>query len=145
MRARTGLAGILILAGAAFAGDLEDREKLLGHWQNGSGNKEVWMLESKGELLHVTRSEEGKVTLEAECRPDGSDCNGTESGKKIKISMYYNGPALVQMETHDSSVTTRKFTLNGESGLSIEVKPITGPGKAETITLTRNVEAASAK
>jgi hypothetical protein len=145
MLIRTLFAAGFLLSMAAGAGDRADRDNLLGIWQAAEGaSHEAWSLESKGDVLRVVRTDNGKVTLEATCKPDGTDCSATDEGKKVTVIMYFNGPALVQMETRDSYVTTRKFALDGESGrMTIEVNPITGPGKHYTLLLTRHLQAAA--
>jgi hypothetical protein len=52
--------------------------------------------------------------------------------------MYYDGPALVQLETKGSDVTRRRFIVTGQPDLmEIEVMPILGTDKAETLHLKR--------
>src|ERR1700680_4709132 len=48
---------------------------------------------------------------EIECKPTGAECEGTASGKKAKVTMYFNGPTLVQLETVGSDVIKRQFTV----------------------------------
>jgi hypothetical protein len=52
--------------------------------------------------------------------------------------MYFNGPALVQMETAGSDVIKRRFTVTDKPDvMEIEVMPLTGHTKAETLHLKR--------
>jgi len=133
-----------LLTTAAWAEDHADRANLLGSWQaENRDSHEMWSLESKGDVLRVVRTDDGKVTLDVKCKPDGTDCSGTDEGKKVTVIMYFNGASLVQMETKESNVTTRKFSLDGgPERMTIEVNPITGPGKHYTMLLTRHLEAA---
>jgi hypothetical protein len=121
--------------------DVSDRAKLLGSWQrqddSGKGTT-VWVLEVKGMALHITESLGDKKISEIECIPKGAECEGTVEGKKAAVTMYYDGPALVQFETRGSDVTRRRFTVTGQPDMmNIEVMPIVGAGKAETLQLKR--------
>jgi len=145
MLIRRLLAAGFLLTAAAWSQDRGNRESLLGTWQVEEGaTHETWSLESKGEILQVVRTDDGKVTLDVKCKPDGSDCRGTDEGKKVVVSTYYNGSALVEMETKDTRVTTRKFAVNGQTDrMIIDVNPITDSGKPYTLRLTRHLQASA--
>jgi hypothetical protein len=131
----------LLLCGPVLADDASDRAKLLGRWQsqNETGKDvTVWILEVKGMVLHISESRGDQKISEFECAPKGAECEGTVEGKKAKVTMYYDGPALVQLETQGSDVTKRRFAVAGQPDMmDIEVAPIVGAGKAETLHLKR--------
>jgi hypothetical protein len=131
----------LLLCGPVLADDASDRAKLLGSWQQQDETGKdvrVWTLEVKGMALHISESHGDQKISEFECAPKGAECEGTVEGKKAKITMYYDGPALVQLETQGSEVTRRRFAVAGQPDMmDIEVVPIVGAGKAETIHLKR--------
>jgi hypothetical protein len=131
----------LLLCVPVLADDVSDRGKLLGSWQrqNDSGKEAaVWVLEVKGTALHITESRGDQKISEFECPPKGAECEGTVAGKKATVTMYYDGPALVQLETKGSDVTRRRFIVTGQPDLmEIEVMPILGTDKAETLHLKR--------
>jgi hypothetical protein len=65
-------------------------------------------------------------------------CEGTVAGNKVTVSMYYDGPALVQLETKGSDITRRRFAVTGQPNMmDLELRPIVGPGRAETLLLKR--------
>ena len=136
----TALAALLLCV-PVLADDVSDRAKLLGSWQqqDDSGKEAtVWVLEVKGMALHISESLGNQKIAEFECVPKGAECEGTVEGKKAKVTMYYDGPALVQLETKGSDVTRRRFTVTGQADMmDIEVVPILGAGKAETLHLKR--------
>jgi hypothetical protein len=139
----------LLLCMPVLADDVSDRAKLLGSWQpqddSGKGAT-VWVLEVKGMALHITESLGDKKVSEIECVPKGVECEGTVEGRKAAVTMYYDGPALVQFETRGSDVTRRRFTVTGQSDMmNIEVMPIVGAGKAETLQLKRIKSAAGSR
>ncbi len=124
-----------------LADDASDRAKLLGSWQRQDETGKdvtVWTLEVKGMALHISESRGDQKIFEFECAPKGAECEGTVEGKKAKITMYYDGPAPVQLETQGSEVTRRRFSVAGQPDMmDIEVVPIVGASKAETLHLKR--------
>ena len=131
----------LLLCVPVLADDISDRAKLLGSWQaqDDSGKEAtVWVLEVKGMALHISESRGNVKISEFECVPRGVDCEGTVAGNKATVSMYYDGAALVQLETKGSDVTRRRFSVPGQPDMmDLEVRPIVGAGKAETLHLKR--------
>ena len=131
----------LLLCVPVLADDISDRAKLLGSWQaqDDSGKEAtVWVLEVKGMALHISESRGDMKISEFECVPKGAECEGTVAGNKATVTMYYDGPALVQLETKGSDVTRRRFALTGQPDMmDLEVRPIVGAGKAETLHLKR--------
>jgi hypothetical protein len=133
----------LLTGGLALAGDNTARENLLGTWElQNSATHESWSLESDGAVLHVVRKDDGKVNLDLRCKPDGSECTGTDEGKKVRVTMYFNGAALVQIETRDQSVIKRRFELDGQDDLKIDLNPLNEPAKRHSLQLVRQVRAA---
>ncbi len=130
-----------LLSASMLAEDVSERAKLLGKWQlqDDSGKASaVWTLEMKGAALHITESLGDQKVSEFACEPKGVECEGTANGTKATMTMYYDGAALVQFETKGSDVTRRRFTVTGQPDvLEIEVTPIVGGDKAETLHLKR--------
>ncbi len=132
----------LWISGTLLAADVE-RERLLGTWDpQDTSMHESWSLESDGSKLHITRTEAGKVTLDLECAPNGSECQARDEGKKAKVTMYFNGTTLVQFETRDNDVTRRRFEPSGDK-MKVDEEPLTGSGKAHSIELVRRVRASA--
>jgi hypothetical protein len=131
----------LLLCVPVLADDVSDRAKLLGSWQaeDDSGKQAtVWILEMKGMALHLSESLGDMKISEFECVPKGVDCEGTVGGIKATASMYYDGSALVQLETKGSDVTRRRFSVPGQPDMmDLDVRPIVGAGKAVTLHLKR--------
>ena len=131
----------LLLCVPVLADDVSDRAKLIGSWQRQDDSAKaasVWLLELKGTALHITESLGDQKISEFECPPKGADCEGTVEGKKATVSMYYDGPALVQLLTRGSNVTRRRLTVTGQRDMmEIELMPIVGTDKAETFHLKR--------
>ncbi|HEY4087763.1 MAG TPA: hypothetical protein VGM43_17610 [Bryobacteraceae bacterium] len=100
-----------------------DRDGLVGVWTE-NGGSHGWVIESNANGLHMTQLESSAPVADFTCTTDGHDCDIKISGKKGKVSLYYNGSALIQLETKGSLITKRKFTING-NGLKVEVTPMT--------------------
>lgn len=136
----TAFAGLLLCV-PVLADDISDRAKLLGSWQrqdDSSKEATTWVLEMKGAALHITESVGDQKVSEFECPPKGTECEGTVKGMKATVTMYYQGPTLVQFETKGTDVTRRRFTVTGQPDMmEIEVMPIVGADKAETLHLKR--------
>ena len=130
----------LLLWVPVLADDASARAQLIGSWQqqdaSGKGIS-VWVVETKGNALRITNSQGDQKLIEIECRP-GAECEGTASGKKSKVAMYFSGPTLVQLETIGSDVIKRQFTVREQPDtMEIEVMPIIGSAKSETLHLKR--------
>jgi hypothetical protein len=138
----------LLLAGSAFAGDDSGRAKLMGRWQQIDGNgetKSTWALESLGGSIHVTNSNGTQTVAEIKCNTVGKECVGKDAGRPSKVSMWFNGPKLVELETRGTQVVKRRFTITGDGDtMDLETIPIVPTGKSET-THFKRVPSAVAK
>jgi len=128
-----------------------DKPKLDGTWEldaaksqleHSPGALELIVQDASGkiQLTRTTHTPEGKDSIaKFECTPGGPDCAFDEAGHKSKVSLWYQGTALVILKTDgpsDDEVT--QWTLKMDKGaLQIEVSHITPPGKTETMVLTR--------
>jgi hypothetical protein len=100
-----------------------DRDALIGTWTE-NGGAHGWVIENTEKGLHMTQTEASASVADFTCATDGHDCDVKISGKKAKVSMYYNGASLIQLETKGDAITKRKFTIDG-NGLKVEVTPMT--------------------
>jgi hypothetical protein len=131
---------LLILLAAAVPGDDADpRDKLIGKWQpttSAKDDSEVWALETVGDSLRLSHTLKQK-TEAVECNTMGRDCEVKLGGRKAKVSLWFNGDALVEMETRGPEVTKRRFSMAENDTLKLEVMPIVPPGKPETTSFKR--------
>ena len=120
----TGISGICIFGLlAATAIGQQNKPNFSGKWQANtekcqlhSGNTSIVSLtiEQKGPSIHVVKGLEiagKKSVVEFTCTTDGKDCdaNGT------KVSLWYSGASLVEMEVSDAAVTSISLTLAGDA------------------------------
>jgi polyribonucleotide nucleotidyltransferase len=114
--------------------------RLIGKWHQGTSGKdegEVWSLETDGDSLRVSRSLKQK-TEEFECNIMGRDCDVKLSGRRAKVSLWFNGGALVELETRGADTVKRRFrTVSDGDTLEVEVIPINPAGKTEVVQLKR--------
>jgi hypothetical protein len=136
---------IILFATAAFASDSSTRAKLIGRWQplesaaKAAKEAGVWTLEAKGgDNLRVTHSLGDQKLSEFECSTTGRECEMKDSGKTAKVSMWFNGAKLVELETKGREVVKRRFAVAGQGDiLEVEVIPIVPEGKPETLRFER--------
>jgi len=138
-----GLAAFICasLGSSAFADDFADRAKITGTWQGEA--KAVWVLESQGDTFHITNSQGDKKIVEMACTL-GKECEVKESGRKVKVTLYFNGPKLVVVKTRGDEIVKLRFGAaeTGET-LELEVIPVAPEGKTETLHLKRMPSAAA--
>ena len=123
----------LLLAGSAFAGDDSSRDRLMGRWQQSDGSgeaKSTWALDSSGGSIHVTNSNGSQTVAEFKCNTGGKECAGKDAGRPSKVSMWFNGPKLVELETRGTQVVKRRFSFTGDGDtMDLETIPIVPTGK----------------
>jgi hypothetical protein len=137
----------LLVASVAWGSD-DDRSKLIGSWRMqddaGKDTDTVWVLASKGDALHISRTEGAHKIAEFECAATGHDCNIKEAGKSAKVSLWYNGGALVELETRGSEVVKRKIGIASDGhALEVETTPIMPAGRPQKALFKRVAEQAA--
>ena len=124
-----------------WADDSAKRSSLFGNWQGQEegGVPTSWSLKQEGEQVRLTEVRGDEKTVDLECNTVGRECALNAAGKPVVVSMWFNGPSLVEMETRSPKVLQRRFTVSEDGNkLEIEVTPISPPGKAETFHFKRN-------
>lgn len=138
--------GALLLASSAFADDNSIHIKLLGKWQQSDGDaKSAWELKGAGDSMHVTNSSGAQTVADFDCNTVGKECAIEDGGRHSRVTMWFNGSKLVEMETRGSQVVKRRFSISSDTdSMELETIPIVPPGKSETAHFKR-VSAATAK
>lgn len=138
----------LLLAGSALADDESGRARLMGRWQQTDENgetKSTWALESLGGAIHVASSNGTQTVADFKCNTVGKECAGKDAGRPSKVSMWFNGPKLVELETRGNQVVKRRFSITNDGDtMDLETIPIVPTGKSE-ITHFRRVPSVVAK
>jgi hypothetical protein len=109
----------------------------MGRWQQSDGNgeaKSTWALEEgSADSIRVTNSRGAAAVAEFECNTVGKECAVKDAGRKSKVSMWFNGPKLVELETRGTQVVKRRFSITGDGDtMDLETIPIAPVGKVET-------------
>ena len=139
---RLALVGSLLgfVTAGALADESADRAKLAGTWQPKAGEKSdygTWTLADDNGSIRITQESNGQKLAQYECNTMGKECAVKESGHAAKVSMWYNGPKLVEMCTRGNEVVKRRFQVTDGDVLELEVIPIAPAGKSEVIHMGR--------
>jgi hypothetical protein len=129
---------LLLLAATVIADDTDPRDKLLGKWQPATAKDagEVWLLELVGDSLRISHSMKQKTDA-IECNIMGQDCEVKVGGRKTKVSLWFNGDMLVEMEMRGTEVIKRRFRIAENGTLKLETMQIAPPGRTETAEFKR--------
>ncbi|MFL6352912.1 MAG: hypothetical protein ACJ74Z_13825 [Bryobacteraceae bacterium] len=149
------------LAQAAFAAPLvlpllmtgdSGNPNFTGAWQMNSAKSQVVdgrlvtltieNVSNKLKLVRVVRDKDGKeVTSQFVCGTGGTECEYDEGGHKAKVSVWYNGPALVVLKTDGlkedaSDEWTMKLSPDTHT-LTVALEHIDPTSKEETLVFSK--------
>lgn len=131
------------------------RPNFAGAWQMDSAKSQVddgrvvtLTIESvsdKIKLVRVVREKDGKeVTSKFVCATSGGDCEFDEGDRKAKVSLWYDGNALIVLKTDgpkEDAVTQWKMQLAPDPNtLTIDMTHIDPTSKAETIIFSKKAQ-----
>jgi len=138
---------LVSLSASALADDQSDRQKLIGTWAiqgaAESSPASSWSFSTAKKGLRITQLEGANKVTDFACGTEGTACEVKTGGKKATVSMWFNGPLLVEMETKGSDVVKRRFKILPEGdAMEMEVIPIVPSGKTETFQFKRTELAA---
>jgi hypothetical protein len=133
---------LLSLGANARADDQSDRQKLIGSWEllgaMGNSPASAWTFSTSRNSIRVTQLDGGDKVADFGCKTDGTSCDIKTAGKKATVSMWFNGPRLVEMETKGSEIVKRRFRILPQGDLlEMEVIPVIPAGKTETFQFKR--------
>ena len=95
-------------------------------------------IEQKGASIHLiktTKAASGKESVtEFTCTTDGKDCEA----KGFKVSLWYDGPSLVEMDVSDDLVAKTSMALADDSkSLTLTITYIAPQSEADKIVLEK--------
>ncbi len=120
----------LVLSLFAIPAAAQDEEKpnLSGTWQFDASKSDVrpgkissatWVIEAGENSIHITQTENGKSKkLESQCTTDGKECKFPGDRR---VSFWYNGPVLVEMETKSERAVRYRLKIS-EDGKTLTVE-----------------------
>ena len=131
-----------LFAFGAVADENADRARLAGAWQvqneAGTPSASVWVLDEKNDSMHITNMKGDRKLAEFECNTVGHECEIEDSGRHAKVSLWFSGPKLVELETRGDEVVKRRFAVSGQADtLELELIPVVPTGRTETMQLKR--------
>ena len=99
-------------------------------------------ISNKLKMVRVVRDKDGKeTTYQFVCPTVGSECEFDEAGHKAKVSVWYNGPALVILKTEglkeDASDEWRMKLSPDAHTLTVALEHIEPTGKEETLVFSK--------
>jgi hypothetical protein len=123
----------------------DTRAELSGKWRLDTSTSQLhshppsdllWTIDVdvKDDGIHFAETSADKSSAwEVTCSTRGADCKVKDAAKPITVSFWYNGPALVEIETDgkNKAVTKRRMTLSPDgSTLTVEVTHLVPDGRA---------------
>jgi hypothetical protein len=151
--ANTSLRAVLILGIAVAMSFAATPPDFSGKWtldnsrsQGASGESiELTIQQMTGgkiDYKRILRERDGKqIQMTFTCTADGTTCDLDENGHKAKVSLWYDGSALVMAKTNGESrdsTTERTFTLSPDGKtLIVEFTNYSGSGKPEKLVFSK--------
>lgn len=125
----------------------QSKPNFSGKWQANTEKSELHSgkasavnltIDQKGPSIHLVktvRSTAGKDSvIDVNCTTDGKDCET----KGIKVSLWYDGPCLVEMDVSDDLVTKTSMTLNESSKtINADITYISPQAQADKLVLDK--------
>jgi hypothetical protein len=139
--------GLLSLFIIAIRGQSAARPDLNGSWQLNPSQSELhshmpsgmnWLIEQNGDSIHMVERDGDKSVSDFRCATDGKDCKVKDHGHGVKVSFYYNGPVLVELEKMGENAVVKRRFHSSSNGLTVEVIHLMPEGKEpEKLVLTK--------
>jgi hypothetical protein len=123
----------------AWADNQADREQLEGTWvEDGNAHPNGWTISKVPGGLHIAQTADGRTIASFDCPTSGRDCDVKVDGHKATVSMYFNGAALVMIETRNDKVVKRRFSLMpSPDAMKLEIMPMSGGAQIEEVHFRR--------
>lgn len=110
-----------------------------GTWVSQKDKDVKLTMQTSGDKIHVQEFKGNDLKWEYTCGLSGKACKFKEGMREATVSIWQNGPKLVELCTRGDSVTKRRFTLADQgSKLDVEVLPISPPGETQTLAYSRD-------
>jgi len=111
----------------------------MGTWQSDNGAAQAsWTLAEKGDSIHVANSNGGQTVEDFACNTSGKECSVKHAGHSAKVSMWFNGAKLVELESTGSQTVKRRFTVTGKDSMDVETIHVSEGGSPEIAHFKRS-------
>jgi len=130
-----GVLACFVVAGLAAA---QTSPAISGTWVLKKDPTVKLVVEQISDKIHVQERKGDEVVTEYTCNTVGKDCEIQDEGHAAKVSVWFNGPKLIELKTKGSEVTRRRFTpaADGHS-LEVERSAMSADGKIEILAYSR--------
>lgn len=139
------IAGAAVLEQAVFepAAFAQDHPNFSGNWQleadkseNAHAKNISLAIQQNDDNIAMTADDEGKAMV-FKCSTDGKNCKA--KGEPAEISIYYNGPMLVELDTEHGDHVIKKRLHMGADGktLEMELMRVNPPGPTEKLVFVK--------
>ena len=132
---------------AATLSGQQSKPNFSGTWQANTQKSELHSgkasgvnltIEQKGATIHVVKTIKGAggkdSVIDVNCTTDGKDCES----KGVKVSLWYDGLCLVEMDVSDDLVTKTSMTLNeSDKTISADITYISPQAQADKLVLDK--------
>jgi hypothetical protein len=134
----------LLGSACLFGDDDAERAKLIGSWRADAPALQ-WSFSYTTTSVKVTENDGGNTIADFACTVDSKPCDIKIGGKKASVSFWFNGGILIEMETCGKDTLQRRFAVDSGDALRIEVVPMEGRAKHETLQYKRAPTATAQK
>ena len=146
-----GLAALAATATLPFFASADSLPDFTGAWQMDTAKSQVEdgrvvsltieHVSNKLKMVRTIRAKDGKeVVSQFVCATMGAECELDDAGRKAKVSVWYNGPALVVLKTEgpkEDASDEWTFKLSDPKTLTVALEHIDPTSKDETLVFSK--------
>ena len=111
---------------------------LSGTWSLQSDSAIKWTLTQTADSVQLKEMKGAEVQADLSCNIGGKECDGKDEGHTVKVSMWFNGPKLVVLETRGNDITRSRLEVGAKGQtLKVEVTHMSSGTKSEKLTFLR--------
>jgi len=138
--------GVVLQPISLRADENDKRERLLGTWESDEADARParWIVSGDANKLHFAEFNGEKELGGFSCTPGGTPCQAKLSGKRVDVSMWFNGSKLVIMQTRGGDSFEQEFEVASDDVLEVKVMPLVPSGATQKHRF-RRVKSESAK
>lgn len=110
-----------------------------GKWALQQDTSVELVLEQTSDSIQLRETKAGTMKTEYVCNTNGKECPAKDEGHSAKVSLWFNGPKLVEIISRGHELTRRRYSIADDGAtLRVEVSTMSGAAKNETLVYTRH-------
>jgi hypothetical protein len=107
--------------------------------------EQTWKIQAGRDKIQVNEVPQGGTEHSWECGTMGKECTVDDSGTQAKLSMFYNGPTLMEFRTRGEEVVRRSIKMSDDGKtLQVDLSYITPQKDAEKLVFVKVEDAPAA-